>query len=397
MHILFVHNHYQQPGGEDVVVDREITLLRNAGHEVAEYRRSNDEIHDLRFHHKLTLPKRVIWASDTIKDLRKLIEEKKPDVVHFHNTFLMISPAAYYACHKEGIPVVQSLHNPRLMCPAATFYRDERLCEDCLGKFIPWPGVLHGCYRNSRTQTAMPAAMLTTHRWLRTWQRQVDIYVVFTEFYRHKFIEGGLPADKIVVKPHFVHPDPGVRRGAGNYALYIGRLDPEKGVRTLLRAWQELNGIPLKIGGDGRLLKEVQDSVRQGRLRSVELVGHLPKEELIDLIQGARFLVWPSEGYETFGLVAIEAFASGVPVLASRTGAMAELVENKRTGLQFTPGNPHDLAAQVKWALNNPVQLARMRREAREEFEAKYTAERNYQMLMETYQQAMTQARTRYV
>jgi glycosyltransferase involved in cell wall biosynthesis len=198
-----------------------------------------------------------------------------------------------------------------------------------------------------------------------------------------------------VVKPHFVYPDPGLgRKDPGDYALYIGRLDPEKGVRTLLQAWQQLKGVPLKMRGEGRLLQEVQNTVKQAHLSSVELIGRLSKERLTDLIRGARFLVWPSEGhYETFGLVAIEAFASGVPVLASRTGVMAEIVEDKRTGLHFMPGDPRDLASQVKWILNNPTQLAQMRREARQEFEAKYTAERNYQLLMATYQQATEQAR----
>jgi glycosyltransferase involved in cell wall biosynthesis len=397
MRILLAHNLYQQPGGEDVVVDREAALLKNAGHDVIEYRRSNAELHSFGLRQQLALPKRAIWASDTVRDLRKLIRDQKPDIAHFHNTFLMISPAAYYACRAAGVPTVQSLHNPRLMCPAATFFRDGRLCEDCLGKSLAWPGILHACYQDSRTKTAGSAAIVSTHRWLKTWDRRIDAYITFTEFYRQKFIEGGLPAEKVMVKPHFVCPDPGLRGDKqGDYALFVGRLHPEKGVRTLLRAWQQVEGLPLKIRGEGRLLGEVQNTIKQKNLDSVELIGRLSKECLIDLIRGARFLVWPSEGYyETFGLVAIEAFSCGVPVLASRTGVMAEVVENRRTGLHFTPGDPHDLAAQVEWALENPIELARMRRNARSEFEAKYTAEKNYCRLMEIYELAAMRAKAR--
>lgn len=391
MRVLLVHNYYQQPGGEDTVMGQEATLLRNAGDQVIEYHRSNDEINGFGSRQKLTFPKRVIWASDSARALRKLIQRERPEVAHFHNTFSMISPAAYYACQAMNVPVVQSLHNQRLMCPASTFYRDGGLCEDCLGKAIPWPGILHACYQNSRVRTAGVAAMLATHRGLKTWKNQVDAYIVFTEFYRRKFVEGGLPPEKIVVKPHFVYPDPGPReRGPGDYALFIGRLDPEKGVRTLLKAWQQIKDIPLKIRGDGRLLEEVQAFVGQRDLDLVEVVGRQSKEELTALIKGARFLVWPSEGhYENFGLVAVEAFACGVPVIASRAGVMTEIVNDKRTGLHFTPGDHQDLAAKVRWAWTHPAELERMGIECRAEFEAKYTAERNYPMLMGIYERVM--------
>lgn len=388
MRVLIVHNYYQQPGGEDTVMEQEGALLRNNGHQVIAYHRSNEEIGNFAFREKLMLPKRAIWASDSARDLRELIQREKPEVVHFHNTFSMISPAAYYACQAMNVPVVQSLHNQRLMCPASTFYRDGHLCEDCLGKAIPWPGILHACYQDSRARTAGVAAMVAVHRGLKTWRDQVDAYIVFTEFYRRKFIEGGLPPEKIVVKPHFIYPDPGPpKSGPGDYALFIGRLDPEKGVRTLLQAWQQTKSIPLKIRGDGQLLREVQDFIGERGLNFVEVVGRRSKEELAALIKGARFLVWPSKGYyENFGLVAVEAFACGVPVIASRAGVMTEIVKNERTGLHFTPGDPRDLAAKVRWAWTHPAELERMGKECRAEFEAKYTAEQNYPMLMEIYE-----------
>jgi glycosyltransferase involved in cell wall biosynthesis len=232
--------------------------------------------------------------------------------------------------------------------------------------------------------------MLATHWQLKTWERLVDCYIVFTEFYRRKFVEAGLPAEKIVVKPHFVE-DHGVRRTVGSYALFVGRLAPEKGVDTLLEAWRELRHIPLMIRGEGPLSHKVQQLARESG-GTVQLLPRLDGDELAGLTQGARFLVWPPEGhYETFGLAAVEAFSCGVPVLASRIGVLEEIVEDGRTGLHFAPSDPADLAAKVDWAWAHPEEMAAMGRAARAGYEAKYTAERNYQMLMEIYQKIIGQ------
>lgn len=386
MKILLVHNTYQQPGGEDTVFAREAALLREHGHGVVTYTRSNAEVRDFSPAARALLPLRMIWARDAVRDLRALIAAEKPDVAHFHNTHFMISPAAYTACRAAGVPVVQTLHNPRLLCPAATFTRNERACQDCLGKTPPWPGILHGCYRSSRLQTAMVAVVLTVHRWRRTWAQDVDRYIVATEFYRQQFIAGGLPADKLVVKPHFVAPDPLPREHEpGDYALYVGRLEPVKGVRVLLAAWEQISAIPLKIRGEGPLAGEV--GARAAPLEAVEIAERLSPEALIQLVKGARFLVWPSLGYyETFGLVAIEAFACGVPVIASRTGVMAEIVTDGVTGLHVTPGDPADLAAKVRWAWDHPAEMAALGRAARRKYEQKYTAERNYAQLLRIYE-----------
>jgi len=388
MKIVLVHNFYQQPGGEDTVFASESTLLRQNGHEVVEYIEDNHHINKMS---RFNVAAQTIWSHRSRQKMLRFLRDTQCDIAHFHNTFLLISPSAYYACREAGVPVIQALDNLRLFCPAATFYRDGQICEDCLGKMLPWPGILHSCYRGSRAQTSVVVAMLAIHRWLKTWEKQVDIYIASTEFYRQKFIEGGLPAEKLVVKPHFVNPDPGFKTGgSGNYALFIGRLDPEKGVRTLLRAWQLVKGIPLKIRGDGRLLKEVQDFIKKNHLGSIEIVNYLSKEELNLLIKGARFLVWPSEGhYETFGLVAIEAFACGIPVIASRTGVMSTIVEDGRTGLHFTTGDPRDLATKAEWAWNHTLTIAKMGQEARREYEAEYSADRNYEMLMKIYDRAM--------
>jgi glycosyltransferase involved in cell wall biosynthesis len=388
MKILLVHNTYQQPGGEDVVFNQERQLLERAGHQVLTYCRSNWEIADYSALKRLALAGRTVWASDTRREIASLLHRHKPGLVHFHNTFPLISPAAYYACREAGVPLIQSLHNPRLVCPAATFQRDHRVCQDCLRRRFAWPGVLHGCYRGSRIQTSVIAAMLAVHWQMKTWEKLVDHYIVFTEFYRRKFVEAGLPAEKIVVKPHFVE-DHGVRQTLGSYALFVGRLALEKGIDTLIEAWRELRHIPLMIRGEGPLSPKVQQLARESG-GTVQFLPRLDRDHLVGLMQGARFLVWPSEGYyETFGYVAAEAFSCGVPVLASRIGVMEEMVANGRTGMHFTPGNAGDLAAKVEWAWTHPKEMEAMGRAARAEYEAKYTAERNYTLVMEVYQRAL--------
>ncbi len=387
MHILLVHNHYQQPGGEDAVFAAETSLLRQHGHKVIEYMEDNRRINQM---NRVAVAAHTIWSRPSQHRLLQILRDTQCDVVHFHNTFLLISPSAYYACREVDVPVVQTLHNYRLLCPAATLYRNGRPCEDCFSKTPPWPALVHGCYHGSRAYTGVVVAMLAIHCWLKTWREQVDVYIALTEFSRRKFIEGGLPAEKIIIKPNFIDCDPGMREGNGSYALSVGRLSPEKGVGTLLQAWQCLKEIPLKIVGDGPLIDKVQTFVQTQKLERVEVQGRCTRKEVLATMKKAQFLVFPSEWYETFGRVAIEAFACGLPVIASRLGAMAEIVENGRTGLHFTPGDPEDLTAKVEWAWTHPQRMLEMGREARAEYQAKYTAERNYRMLMDIYQRAIT-------
>ncbi len=392
MNILLIHNHYQQPGGEDAVFAAEAALLREAGHHVVTYTRSNDEAHALGAWGRLALPTRWIWARDTVRALRQIIAREKPDVAHFHNTHFMISPAAYYACREAGVPVVQTLHNYRLLCPNALFLRGGAVCELCPGRTPPWPGVFYGCYRASRLQTAGVAAMLTFHRWRKTWQEQVDCYIALTDFARQKFIQGGLPAEKIVVKPNFLTASPEVRFG-GDYALFVGRLSPEKGPDVLTAAWDGLN-VPLKIAGDGPLGPAIR--ARAEASDQIVWLGQQPPGAVLSLLRQARFLIVPSTWYEGFPRTIAEAFACGTPVIASRLGALAEIVADGRTGLHFTPGDAADLAARVAWAWEHPEEMAAMGRNARAEYEAKYTAERNYALLMDIYQAAIERAKTQY-
>ncbi|HEY2547322.1 MAG TPA: glycosyltransferase family 4 protein [Candidatus Acidoferrum sp.] len=389
MKLLIVHNRYRYSGGEDQVVRRESELLRSAGHSVLEYTRRNDEILEDGILNKAKLGMQTLWAWDTQQELQTILRRERPQVVHFHNTFPLISPAAYYTCQAAGVPVVQSLHNPRLMCPTATFYREGKVCQDCLGKAVPWPGVVHSCYHNSALHTLTVAGMLSLHRLLGTWNQRVDAYVVFTELFRQKFIAAGLPPEKIFLKPHFLLSDPGVKQQQGEYALYAGRLAPEKGIRTLLEAWKLLgNHVPLRIAGDGPN-REVLEAVKeQARLSNASFDGWLAPDHLHSVMKRAAFLVFPSEFHETFGLTIIEAFACGVAVIASRLGATMEIVENGKTGLHFTPGNAMDLASKVEWAWTHKTEMEAMGRAARAEYQAKYTAERNYQLLIELYRRA---------
>lgn len=389
MKLLLAHNRYRYAGGEDEVFHREKELLRFAGDQVLEYTRDNREIVESAILDKIKVGLQTVWAFDSAGDLRALLRRERPDVAHFHNTFPLISPAAYCVCHEEKIPVVQSLHNVRLLCPAATCHREGRVCEDCAGRMVPWPGVVHACYHKSHIHTAIVAGMLTVHRLLKTWQNQVDAFIVFTDFFRQKFIAAGLPPEKIFLKPHFLTTDPGMKQGTGNYVLFVGRFAPEKGVATLLKAWKNLRNIPLWICGEGPMEADIRHHAEANP--TVHVLPRLSRSECFEVIKGARFLVWPSEGYtETFGLVAIEAFACGVPVIASGLGVMMEIVDHRRTGLHFVPGDPSDLAAKVEWSWTHPGEMDAMGDRARAEYQAKYTAEQNYTLLMEIYSRAQS-------
>jgi glycosyltransferase involved in cell wall biosynthesis len=397
MKIILVHCHYQQPGGEDVVFAQERQMLERAGHQVVTFIRSNQGLDELRGIQRLVLVQKAIWNGDIGKEFAELLRREKPDLVHVHNTWVMISPSIYATCQEAGVPVVQTHHNYRLMCPAGTFFRNGQICEECLDHTL-WRSVRYSCYRNSRPITAAKSLMLAVHRGLNTWDRHIQCHIVLTQFARAKFLRGGLPAQKMFVKPNFVYPDPleaygngeGARPGDGNYAVFAGRLSPEKRVSTLLAAWAHLrNRIPLVIVGGGNQREELEREAIRENLATVNFTGTLPRDQTVATIRGARFLIFSSEWYETFGLTMVEAFACGIPVICSRIGAMQEIVEDGRTGLHFTPGDDHDLADKVEWAWSHPERMRQMGEAAREEYESKYTAETNYPRLMEIYQHAI--------
>ena len=382
MQILSVHNNYRLRGGEDESRESEQRILREMGHQVDVYEDNNERIADFNSIH---LACRTIWSRESHAAIKKQLSASSYDVMHVQNFFPLISPSIYYAAKTAGVPIVQTLRNYRLLCPNALFFRDGRVCEDCLGKFVPYPGVLHSCYRGDRAASSVTATMLTVHQVMNTWTERVDLYIALTDFARKKFIQGGFPEEKIMVKPNFVHPDPGIGEGRGGYALFVGRLSVEKGLDTLLAAWEQLKPpIPLKIVGNGPLADQVAAAAK--RLPKVEWLGLRPMAEVHALMGEAGFLIFPSKWYETFGRVAVEAFAKGTPVIASNIGAIGELIDHGRTGLHFNPGDAADLADKVEWILAHPQKLSHMRQAVRAEFETKYTAKENYEQLMKIYQ-----------
>ncbi|HSH78968.1 MAG TPA: glycosyltransferase [Herpetosiphonaceae bacterium] len=388
MKILAVHNHYQIRGGEDESFEVEVNTLRGAGHEVVTYTQDNERVERIG---RVRTAARTVWSQQTYREVRRVLADENIGLVHVQNFFPLISPSVYYAGRTARVPVVQTLRNYRLLCPNSLFFRDGHVCEDCMGKFVPWPGIVHTCYRDSKTATATVGGMITIHRLLRTWDHMVDLYVALTEFARKKFIQGGIPADKIVVKPNCVYPDPGIGGGAGGYILFVGRLSAEKGVSTLLDAWQQVGrGRRLCVVGEGPLRSVVEEASR--RMPEIEYLGRQDLAEVYRLMGDAKAVVFPSEWYETFGRVAIEAFAKQTPVVAARIGAIAEVVDDGRTGLLFEPGNVGDLCRQLEWVWSHPGAMVEMGQEARREYEAKYTASRNYEMLMEIYELARIRA-----
>lgn len=383
LRVLVVHNRYQHRGGEDSVCESEVDLLRQRGHEVSLYERDNADI-SASSRSRTVID--TIWSSRTVRELNERCVGFRPDIVHFHNTFPLISPSAYHAVSALHVPVIQTLHNFRLSCLQAMFLRDGAICEDCIGR-VPWKGVLRGCYRGSKAQSGVLAAMLVTHRLLGTYQTRVTRYIALNEFCRQKFIDSGLPAEKVAVKPNFVDVRLGeaqVRRGG----LYVGRLSPEKGISTLAGALRELAGAAhVDVVGSGP-----SESVLDG-CPGLSRIGWESPDGVLARMRGAAYLVMPSIWYENFPRTLVEAFAVGLPVIASRLGALAMLIEDRVTGLLFDPSSEKSLADAILWAEQHPDDMAAMGRNARRVYEEHYSAEANYLRLMEIYNDAVASTR----
>ena len=360
----------------------EIALLESHGHQVETYFRHNDDIAGLA---SLSVAQQTLWSSRTTQEIVALIDRFRPDIIHIHNTFPLISPSLYWAAGGAGVPVVQTLHNFRLMCLNALFMRGGRVCEDCLGH-VPWRGVVRRCYRDSPAASGVLGAMLVLHRGLGTYRNKVARYIALNEFCRSKFIEGGLPAERVVVKPNFVDfdaPAPASRAGL----LFVGRLSVEKGVSTLAAAMALLPDAQLRVAGDGP-----EAGLLDG-VAGVTRLGSLPGEAVRGEMSHALALVVPSICYENFPRTIAEAFACSLPVIASRIGALADIMRDGETGLLFDPGNPRDLADKLAWSLANRERMAEMGRNARAQYEAEFSAEVNYRRLMEIYGSVLVEQR----
>jgi glycosyltransferase involved in cell wall biosynthesis len=379
MRVLAVHNYYLQSGGEDVVFKAECELLRGNGHSVVEYTDSNTRIASAL---PVSIALQTVWSWESYAKISQLIKGENPDVVHFHNTFPLISPSAYFACERFKVPVVQTLHNYRLFCPAATLYREGGICEQCLGRHFSSPAIRYKCFHNSTVQTGVVSTSIFFHKILRTFQSKVKAYIALTSFAERKFIEAGLPAEKIFVKPNFVADTSELKDEVReDFAMFVGRFVPEKGLATLISAWNGLE-IPIYIFGSGEI-----PVVRE--VKNIKLMGFANRETILSYMRRARMLIFPSEWYEGFPVTLAEAFLSSLPVVTSNIGSQAEIVKDGYSGVHFQAGDPVDLRSKVLYLLRHPDMLRQMSNNARKEYEEKYTPARNYQMLMDIYQQAI--------
>ena len=379
LRVLVVHNAYQLRGGEDSVVDAEVALLRERGHEVALLLRHNDEVNEVS---RLSLAAQSIWSRQTVRQITERVNGFRPDVIHVHNSVPLVSPSVFWAAAQQRVPVVQTLHNFRLLCPQATFLRKGQVCEDCLGR-TPWPAVVHGCYRESRVQTGVVATMLAVHRGLGTYRNHVTRYIALNEFCKSKFVQGGLPTDRIDVKPNFVDWTPLSLDAPRAGGLYVGRLSVEKGIQVLAQAMSLYSDHQVQVVGAGPFEALMRDAAGPAYL------GERSFDKVMIGLQNAAYLVLPSLCYEGFPRTLVEAYACGTPVIASRHGSLAELVKEGETGLLFEPGNADQLVDRLRWADTHPQAMREMGHAARREYERLYTPEKNANELLSIYRRAM--------
>lgn len=392
MHVLVVHNRYSsaQPSGENRVVDEEVGLLRAAGHRVEVFERRSDDIAGRSLLGKAAVPLLVPWNPAVRTELAARLRAERPDVVHVHNVFPLLSPAVLAACADVGVPVVATLHNYTQVCPPGTLHRDGRPCTECVGSAVSLPAVRHGCYRNSRLATVPLAVSLSVNR--RRWWSGVERFFCISAAQRDVLVRSGMPAERLAVKHNFV-PDPGaLRAGAGEHVLFLGRLAETKGVRLLMAAWDELAadggvGVPLVLAGAGPLAPEVT-AWAEGR-DDVRYVGLYDPEQCRWAVARSVSVVAPSMSLETFGLVAAEAMAAGVPAVAAGHGAFVELVEEGVTGLLHRPGEVASLASCLRRITADPVRNQEMGQAARRRYERHFSPAVGLERLVEEYRTAI--------
>lgn len=383
--ILQVHNRYQIPGGEDTVAENERRLLEAQGHRVVRYFRDNKEMKDFSLLRKLLLPVTTVFNPRTYREVRRLIRTEHIDIVHVHNTLNLISPSVYYAALAEGVPVVQTVHNFRLLCPGATFYRDGHICEDCLHGGLGC-AVKHSCYRGSRLQTLACVISTKIHRMTGIYGKLN--YICLTEFNREKLLNlKQVRPERVYVKPNFVENDPEPilpEERRRNQMVFAGRLEKLKGVDVLLKSWKLLgeNAPQLILCGTGPLEDWCRDYIREHAVQNVQMRGFTPNAEVRRLMAQSRALILPTRCYEGFPVSIVEAFSVGTPVLCSDLGNAGSIVTEGVTGRKFQPDSPEDLARAVGTS-------GGMCESTYAQYLSGYTAERNYETLEAIYRQAL--------
>lgn len=377
MKILQVHNYYQQTGGEDTVVAQEKALLESNGHQVTTYYKHNDVINSIKGVQKIELLKETTWSKKTYKEVDAILKNEKVDICHVHNTLPIISPSIYYACNNNNVAVVQTLHNYRLICTNGLLMRDGRICEDCLGRSA-YGAISKKCYRNSAIQTYAVARMLQKNKRMGTWSKKVDAYLCLTEMAKQKFIEHGLPKEKLIVKPNFVNIQLSPKENKEDYLLFAGRLTASKGVGLIISLSEKIN-YPIKVVGSGELYDQLKER------GNIELLGKKPHQETLELIRSAKALLFPSMWYEGMPMTIIEAFALKTPVIASDLGAMSSMIQHQKTGLLFDPSSINSLLEKVNYCLNQNIAMRSIANNAFMKYETEYSSNANYRMLKEIY------------
>jgi glycosyltransferase involved in cell wall biosynthesis len=391
LRVLVVHGRYRSsgPSGENEVVDDELRLLGQVGATVELLELHSDQIADWSVWKKATLPGRVVWSAAGPRLLERAVERFRPNVIHIHNTFPLFSPSTFWKARRTGVAVVHTLHNFRHFCPAGTFLREGKACEECLGRF-PWPAIRYGCYRGSRLATIPVAAMDGLHGALRTWQRCVDRFIVVSTYERDKYVDAGWPAEKIRIKYNTLWNADLRPRRRGDAFLCMSRMSPEKGVEVLLEGWARAfpdGSSPVRLTASGPLSEQLK--ARYGSLPGVTFLGHVSRSELYDELSRARAVVVPSRCYEGFPRVVVEAYATGVPLVASRYGSLTELVEEDVTGLQVEMGDPDDMARALRRLAESDELTDRLGRGARERYERLYSPEATMDELLRVYREAI--------
>ncbi|TDO69660.1 glycosyltransferase involved in cell wall biosynthesis [Kribbella sp. VKM Ac-2571] len=392
MKILIVHNRYRStaPSGENRVVDQESEALAAAGHSVRHFERHSDDIEDWPTLKKATLPGRVVWSRASRHDLAQELARHRPDVVHIHNTFPLLSPSVLYACRLAGVPAVITLHNYKLLCASGDFFRDGRVCHDCAGG-NPASGLLHRCYRGSAPATATTVLNTRGHRG--SWRHLVSAYIFISESQRQLMSGMDFDPERTFVKHNIVPYDGPVGGTRQRQVTYVGRLDAAKGAPLLMKAWDAYRAIGgddalrLVIAGGGPMLDEV--SAWAAERPSVELRGLMSKPEVFTLIGESRAVVLPSEWEETFGLVVVEAMAVGVPPLASGHGSFPDLITDGVDGTLFEAGRPEALAKALGDVDSDPDRYAELGRQARKTYENHHQIDHNVEQLLDIYRFAV--------